>query len=162
MINFKKLCLLFFVGVVSPAVFAQSYTSDWKAFETPKNWVMIIKKDSTRNFNRKIIGSVGKLMFKNALDNELEIGYEIFNDFEADSLFKQRIYRQRVLMSCTTNTTFKDFNFKGYYYLPFACNTCLTNRVGANTVNIKNDEGKLMTNCDYLNNRILKFVTSKP
>lgn len=159
MINLKKLSLFPIIFILSQNAFAQDFDLDWKKFVAPNNWTINIKDDNDYHLNKKI---VGRLIFKNALDDQLQIKYEIFNDFEIDSIFKVQVKRQQMLSSCLTNVTFTAFNYKGYYYLPFGCNSCLTNRIGANTVKVKNEDGTLMTNCEYLNSSILKFVASKP
>lgn len=156
--DFKKLYFFVIVSLSSLSVFSQDFYADWKAFVPPNNWKIEFIKDSTFNFNKKV---VGKLVLQNELDPQFAIEYQIFNSLEIDSLFKEHIKQHQILSPCVTNINFSAFAYKGYYYLPDGCNACNTNRIGGYKVNNKNKYGNLMTNCEHLNATILKFTTLK-
>ena len=150
--------LIFILSITSLDAFSQSFKTDWKNFKPPINWSVNFFNKSDCYLGEK---TQGELVFKNEVDTNLKISYQVFLDFQIDSNFTKKVKHDQLINTTIRTVNFNSFVQNGFYYLSLPCNNCLTSAIGSRPVNAKNKAGKPLNNCELLAFEILKFTQIK-
>lgn len=103
--------LVFLLSLTSLNAFSQSFKADWKNFKAPINWTVNFENKNESYLGKK---TKGQLLFKNEVDTNLKISFEVFSDFQADSNFKEKVKHDQFIKTTISTVKFESFTQNGF------------------------------------------------